>query len=645
MNTTTQILEGPRVEAGVNVKLDTSLEMELNNKYSENASFSSCSVSEASSSDKGGCQHNKLVVQENYDTCFQCGVYVPRNGVKIYKSSKMAYQAFFPAKTIYETLIKRPAQFKQSVNPEYVQIRQSYIEWILELGDKLRISNNSTHLAVLLLDTVMFKDTSLTAKLQLYAPVCLLLASKTIELDERIPFIPKLRRYANPSFSIDDYRKAELKVLDLVDWNPQFSSALEITEFLMCQGVLFSTDEVEEQVTSTERPKLSHEALRENTQHENTAQIEIKAEDKKEAEKVFSPNTKENNENSYSDTSASTNTDNLGVQAQILDDETSPKTVVSPFLKHNSAHKMTESQPSTIKVGVSIEKKLTDILAHFETSYIRLSTLLIKDADFIEYESKTIAASILAFLRYINKISPIWNSELENITDLKFSQISPCFELIHKKYNTAFNTHIPKLQSIFYSPGNNNIRDLNVDLKLSKVISSISDKAGSGQKAEFTGKPSVMNSIYTRSNTSDLQNADSKLAERKPIFNFQTKTGVPLSNVSTAKYLNGTLNTEIPQRQPLKNQIFSNGYSQKNYNNGQDYLAAYYSSNSALTNSNTSNSSSSTTAASYLGSGLSGENFVRGDPYMSKNSIVSSRTSLSIENSISYQSKVNALKK
>lgn len=647
MNTTTQILEGPRVEAGVNVKLDTSLEMELNNKFNENSSFESCSASsDASSSDKGGCQHNKLVVQDNYNSCFHCGIYVPKNGVKVYKSVKMNYQALFPSKIVYETLTKRSTHFEQSVNAEYIQIRQSYIEWILELADKLRISNNSSHLAVLLLDTIMFKDISLTTKLQLYAPVCLLLASKTIELDERIPFIPKLRRYANPSFSIDDYRRAELKVLDIVDWNPQFSSALELTEFLMCQGVLFSTDEVEEQNGSSEHTKLNSEVLRENNQHENTHHIEMKAEDKKEILKqsdiISSPTFKENNENSCSDASTiGTNTDIIAVQAQAVDEEPSPKNVISPLLRHTSGSKIAKTQQSTAKVSVSIEKKLPNILNHFESSYTKLSTLILKDSEFVGYEPKTVAASNVAFLRYINKISPIWNSDLEIITDLKFSQISPCFELIHKKYNIAFNTHTPKLQNIFYSPGA--ITDINADIKLNRTSSLISDKMGSGQKVEPISKPNVANSLYTRSNTCDLQNA-----ERKPVLNHQTKAGIPLANIPSSKYLNGTINTEIPQRQPLKNQIFTNNVQQKGFNNGQDYLAPYYSNNSAVFSNGASNvPSANTTATGYTAannSGHLGENFLRNDPYISKNLGMSNRTS-TLEGITSFQSKINSLKK
>jgi hypothetical protein len=243
MTTTTQVLEG----LSVNTKMDTSLEHALQ-KNTDNILLSPCSISlEAPNSDRG-CHHNKLVVQDNYDTCFHCGAFVSKTGSRTFNSKKMSYVAFFSPKSIYETMTRRSSLFRQCMNPEYSQIRHTYVEWVLELADKLRISSNSSHLAILLLDTIMYKDTSFTSKLQLYAPVCLLIAAKTIELDERIPFIPKLRKYANPTFSVDDYRKAELLVLDMVDWNAQFSTPLEINEFLMSQGVLFSTDEIEENV-------------------------------------------------------------------------------------------------------------------------------------------------------------------------------------------------------------------------------------------------------------------------------------------------------------------------------------------------------------------------------------------------------------
>jgi len=633
----------------MNIKMDTSLENALPGS-NEQSMLSPCSVSSDSrNSERGSCHHNKLVSQENYDTCFHCGTYVSKNGTKTFKSKKMNYVAFFPVKTIYETMTRKSNQFRQSLNPEYSQIRQTYVEWVLELADKLKISANSSHLAIYLLDTIMYRDTSLTSKLQLYAPVCLLIAAKTMELDERIPFIPKLRRYANPTFSIDDYRRAELQVLDMVDWNAQFSPALEINEFLMCQGVLFSTDEIEDNISFNEGGKWSPEGLRENTQHEN---INHRAEsEKKESHKILlSPAYKENNENSYSDISTNgTNTDNAGIYTPA--EECSPtKHTIPIFLKQHSTPAHFEARHSAARAGTSIEKKVGEIMTHFETSHVKLSTLLLKDIDFIEWEPKVISAAMMAFFRCVNRITPIWNSDLEAITGLKFQQISSCFDLTYKKYSAAFNTHTTKLHNVLQNLDNQ--KDLSPVLRI-KAQTNLSDKspAHAQPKLELSNKT---NNINTNSNKPTAHNdsniIDQKPFERKPIFTYQPKS-IPAANPSTAasynhlrddlrfrtKYPGGTINTELPQRHPSKNTIFPSNYQSNKYSVGQDYLVSHYNNTNAMS-SGTSGVSTAAGSYSAVGNQTSAQNNPSG-------SYLPNKANPSFENVLPYQSKLTMLKK
>jgi hypothetical protein len=551
MSSLTQILEGPRLEAGLNIKLDTSLENDLEMEK-DDSTLSSCSqISEPEDCHKGSCCFNKFVSQGNYYTCFHCGAFVSKTGAKTFKSSKMNYVPFFSSKTIYETMTRRSAQFRQSSNPEYSQIRQAYVEWVLELADKLRISSNSTHLAILLLDTVMYKDSSLTSKLQLYAPVCLLIAAKTIELDERIPFIPKLRRYANPTFSIDDYRKAELHTLDIVDWNPQFSSALEINEFLMCQGVLFSTDEVEENAVSLERGKLSPEGLRENTQRDNIYHLE----------RALSPSLKGNQENSFSDASTNgTNIDSVltpyrteNMISQQVGDVSPSHYSLSLLQKQHSTSANFETCKSESKVLVAVQDKIEEILTHFETNYIKLSTYLLRDIDFIEWEPKVVSAAMMAFFRSVNRVTPIWNEDLETITQLNFVQISQCYDLMYRKYKNAFSISNHKVLSVI--PSSENQKEVSSDLKLVKSNSNFSEKSSLQPKTELANRINLITN-------------DPKLLERKPMANFQSKANVSVANSAISasygqprddlrlktRYGNGTINTELPPRNSAKNQ-------------------------------------------------------------------------------------------
>ncbi len=260
---------------------------------------------------------------------------------------------------------------------------------------------NSAHLGVFLLDTVMFSDPSLTSRIQLYAPICLLVAAKTIELDARIPFIPKLKRQANSSFSVDEFRKAELRVLDLVDWNAQYSTALEIVEFLMCQGILFSTDEIGDSNKSS--PKVLNEIAQNKQQ--------------KSGEKPWSPIpiSKLNRENS-SVSDASTNgaipgdLPNIYQKAyQGIKDDLSPKSDTATILKRKKRNLTMDTTPSASKENKKIiEKKAGAILASFEFLYQAVLTKILTDPELLKYEPKVVAAATVTFLRSFNKISSHW---------------------------------------------------------------------------------------------------------------------------------------------------------------------------------------------------------------------------------------------
>lgn len=69
-----------------------------------------------------------------------------------------------------------------------------------------------------------------------------MLAAKAIELDERIPFLSRLRKYSTQVFSIDDFRRAELHLVELLNFNVQQNTVLELLDFYTSQGIVYSTD-------------------------------------------------------------------------------------------------------------------------------------------------------------------------------------------------------------------------------------------------------------------------------------------------------------------------------------------------------------------------------------------------------------------
>ena len=81
-----------------------------------------------------------------------------------------------------------------------------------------------------------------------------------IELDERIPFIPKLVQHCNNQMSADDIKFAEIQIFETCDWNPLYPTVLEMVEHTLSQGIFYASD------------KLSiPEKYRKSTTQENTA--------------------------------------------------------------------------------------------------------------------------------------------------------------------------------------------------------------------------------------------------------------------------------------------------------------------------------------------------------------------------------------
>jgi len=439
----------------------------------------------------------------------------------------------------------------------------------------------------------------------------------------------------------------------------------------MCQGVLFSTDEIDDNLNGQELD-LRSPGLRENTQHINTPKNSRKA-GKRSPGKFSSPKYKENNENSPSDVSTNgTNTDNLGTpynngsnHPYYFEDDLSPKHMVPAFLKQNSTPANIESRSLTSRLKIPLKKKVKEILAHFETSYIRLSTLLLKDVEFIEWEPRVISAAITTFLRCVNRVTPIWNSELEKITHLKFSQLSSCFELIYKKYSNTFNRFTPKLQDILYTP--KNTRDIKSELKLMKANTVTGEKTSYPQpKFESASKLNLVSDGYSCRSipiSSLVGQMDHRPFERKPIFGYQAKGSIPAAvaaNTSSSytflrddlklrtSYGDGGINAELLQKNLGKNPIFpSNCYQPGRYDPNQDYFGSY----SGCTTTRSAAANINATSMSYLPAacqyGLASENYLKPDPLPCKNpsaSSLSTKINPTFEN-LSYQSKIGFFKK
>lgn len=61
-----------------------------------------------------------------------------------------------------------------------------------------------------------------------------MIAAKSIELDERIPFISKLQSYSGlKSFNAKEFAAAEIVILKELSWNLQCVTTIDILEYFL----------------------------------------------------------------------------------------------------------------------------------------------------------------------------------------------------------------------------------------------------------------------------------------------------------------------------------------------------------------------------------------------------------------------------
>lgn len=139
--------------------------------------------------------------------------------------------------------------------------RVSLIEMIFKVSERLHLSQNTMQMAVSFLDFVVIKGYIPSSQYQIYAITGIMLAgailikkkifnyfffknkiAKAIELDKRIPFVSSLRKCAIEDFKPSEIKKTEEIMLEILGWNTQFATLIDLIEYFLSQGIIFSND-------------------------------------------------------------------------------------------------------------------------------------------------------------------------------------------------------------------------------------------------------------------------------------------------------------------------------------------------------------------------------------------------------------------
>lgn len=162
-----------------------------------------------------------------------------------YKSHRYSYKVHFNVSD-YEGMLHQEDDPVRVSNQAYLEERERMIRFILDKGRLLKMSLKTLHLTVYIMDHFCnnSKQASLFKDKLLLAACCLLIAAKSGELDERVPFISKLKKYTGLENPAQEFKSGEVAIAEALDWDIQKVTFYSFVEYYLTAGILTPQDKV-----------------------------------------------------------------------------------------------------------------------------------------------------------------------------------------------------------------------------------------------------------------------------------------------------------------------------------------------------------------------------------------------------------------
>ncbi|CAD8166498.1 unnamed protein product [Paramecium pentaurelia] len=212
-----------------------------------------------------GCNHTTRQIHSEKLICQQCGIFINNSTTRVYKTIKMKYNTFFNPLKILSNILA-PLTIAQ-----HQIARLPIIDFLEQASERLNLSTNTAFLAITYIDHFFNKVNVNENQIFLYAAAALMLAAKAQELDERIPFISKLKRYSSMTshpeinnFTTQEFCNAEKALIESLNWKLQRITLLDRIESLLSFGVIDDDDSLSQppQQKENKDQQITHIKLR-----------------------------------------------------------------------------------------------------------------------------------------------------------------------------------------------------------------------------------------------------------------------------------------------------------------------------------------------------------------------------------------------
>jgi len=186
----------------------------------------------------------------------------------------------------------------------------------------------------------------------LVAACAMLIGAKSGELDERIPFIGKLKKYTNLYMSREEFKNMEVSIARSLDWNLQRITFFSFVENFLTSGVVVPDDRISKDFLSSLSLNGIDDTVRMLVKEESSSQRGLNI------ERSANPAINEDAYDSY------------------------------------KANKQNYSDVATLSYTIR-----NDLVKTFEFYVKDLCNLIVEEFKFWEFDKKTLATSIILYAR------------------------------------------------------------------------------------------------------------------------------------------------------------------------------------------------------------------------------------------------------